>query len=76
VSVSGKDRDLMRRIGALKAESHAQALARHLELPLGERLRRSWSLYLAARASAGPTRQDDDPSAFYRRARDLGFCDA
>lgn len=47
------------------------ALARHFELPLGER--RSWSLYLAAKASDGSARHDDGPSSFYQHANDLGL---
>jgi hypothetical protein len=61
----------MARIGACEAESHAEALARHLELPLAERLARSWALYEAHRGSL-PGRSDD-PSPFYARARALGL---
>jgi hypothetical protein len=63
----------MRRIAAYKAESHAEATARHRALPLGERLQRSWALYLAGRGEAQPADRDDDPTPFYERARRLGL---
>jgi len=63
----------MRRIGTYKAESHAEAKARHLALPLSERLRRSWALYLAGRKAAQPADRDDDPTPLYERARRLGL---
>ena len=61
----------MARIGACKAESHAAAQARHLALPLAERLARSWALYQAHRGSL--RERSDDPSPFYARARALGL---
>ena len=71
VAVSGRDREHFRRLGAIKAASHAEAQAAHLALPLAERLRRSWARYLAHRAAfAG---RQDDPSPFYDRARELGL---
>lgn len=75
MSVTSRDREHMRRIGAAKAGSHGEALARHLALTLDERLRRSWDMYLGGRASANLSAREDDPSPFYRRARELGLCD-
>jgi len=71
--VSERDRAYMRRIAVYKADSHAEAKARHLALPLGERLRRSCALYLAGREVARPTDRDDDPTHFYERARKRGL---
>lgn len=73
MSVSDRDRAYMERVGACKAESHAEAQARHLALPLEERLERSWALYLAGRDGVRDER-DDDPSPLYERARALGLC--
>jgi hypothetical protein len=61
----------MRRIAAAKAASHAEAATRQAALPIGERLRRSWALYMASRSTARP--QLDDPTPFYERARALGL---
>ena len=61
----------MARIGAYKAQAHAEALARHLDLPLADRLARSWALCEAHRASLRT--RAGDPSAFYARARELGL---
>ena len=72
MGVSEHDRAFMARVAGYKAESHAEAQARHLALPLDERLRRSWELYLAGRVAG--SERDDDPSPFYERARALGLC--
>jgi hypothetical protein len=61
----------MRRIGAAKAASHADALTHHRALPLAERLRRSWELYLHGRTTAQVVHED--PVEFYDRARALGL---
>ena len=71
--VSERDLRYFRQIGELKAESHANATAAHLALPLSERLHRSWELYLQYRETVTVADQDDDPSPFYERARALGF---
>lgn len=71
--VSDRDREYMRRIGAYKEASHLEASEQHLALSIGERLARSWALYLAFRSSASTDRRDDDPSQFYERARRLGL---
>lgn len=73
MSVSAQDRDYMRRIGDAKAVGHAEAAARHRALPLAERLRRSWALYLAGRSAILDDSGDDDPTPFYDRARALGL---
>ena len=72
VPVNERDREYMRRIGAYKNESHAEAQARHLALPLAERLRRSWALYEAHRSTRSGD-PGDDPTPFYDRARALGL---
>jgi hypothetical protein len=71
VAVSNRDRAHLVRLGACKAESHAEALSRHLELPLADRVERSWALYEAQRGALRA--RDDDPSPFYARARALGL---
>jgi hypothetical protein len=71
--VSDRDREVMRRIGAAKAASHAEAAAEHRALSLGDRLRRSWALYVTRRDSGSVERRDDDPTQFYTRARELGM---
>lgn len=73
MTVSAGDREFMRRIGAAKAESHAEAAARHRALPLRERLRWSWALYLCGRSTLVAAERDDDPTPFYDRARALGL---
>jgi hypothetical protein len=75
MAASDRDREHMRRLGEAKAASHAEAAARHRALPLEERLRRSWALYLSRRAALRASERDDDPSPFYARARRLGMCD-
>jgi hypothetical protein len=72
MAVSERDRAYMRRLGTYKAAAHADAQARHRELPMSERLRRSWALYEAHRHTLPPVREDD-PTPFYDRARALGF---
>ena len=71
--VSDRDREYMRRIGEYKEASHREATERHLAASLEERLERSWQLYLAGRDEASLDRRDDDPTAFYDRARALGL---
>lgn len=69
--VSDREREHLRRLGELKASSHAEATAAHLALPLEERLARSVALMRRFLASAPP--RQDDPSPFYERARRLGL---
>jgi hypothetical protein len=71
--VSDRDREVMRRIGAAKAASHAEAAAEHRALTVAERLQRSWALYLARRDPGLSESRDDDPTPFYARARELGM---
>ena len=71
--VSERDREVMRRLGEAKAASHDEAAARHRELPITERLRKSWALYLAGRSPRSQHVRDDDPTPFYERARTLGL---
>jgi len=73
MAVSDRDREYMRRLGELKAESHREAQERHLALPIEERLRRSWELYLRFRSTVDQSAREDDPSPFYDRARALGL---
>jgi hypothetical protein len=72
MSVSERDREHMRRIGAYKAASHADAQARHRALTLEQRLQRSWALYEANRQALGRL-VHEDPTPFYDRARALGL---
>lgn len=71
MTVSDRDRAFFDRIGAYKAASHAEASRQHQSLPLAERMRRSWELFLAGRSSAAP--RHSDPTPFYDRARALGL---
>ena len=71
--VSDKDKKYFERIGAAKAESHAEAARTHLARTLDERLARSWELYFANRDVVRDRERDDDPSPFYERARKLGL---
>jgi hypothetical protein len=73
VPVSDSDRAYFERIGAYKRQSHDDARARHLALSMDERLERSWLLSRQYAATATEDRRDDDPSAFYARARALGL---
>ena len=57
----------------IKEGVHAQAAADHLALSLDERLARSWALYCANRDAVNVAAREDDPSAFYERARKLGL---
>jgi len=73
--VSDSDRAYFERIGAGKRQSHAEARAQHLALSMDERLERSWRLGRDLARSTNGDRRDDDPSAFYARARALGLYD-
>jgi len=73
--VTGSDRAYFERVGAAKRESHAAATAQHLALSIDARLERSWRLCRDFARTAGGDRRDDDPSAFYARARALGLYD-
>jgi hypothetical protein len=73
--VSDSDREYMRRLGEAKANSRAAAVAAHLALAPIDRLRRSFALSAAMRATANLDRRDDRPEEFYARARALGLCD-
>jgi len=71
---SEREREYLKRIGRLKAASHADALAAHLRLSLDERLRRSWELYERFRDDQpDENRARETPRAFYDRARALGL---
>lgn len=72
MTVSERDRKHFRRLGAIKAQSHADAGAKHRALPMNERLAKSWALYEAHRGEVREHRHDD-PSPFYERARELGL---
>ncbi len=73
MAVRQRDRDFMRRIGALKGATHEEAVAQHRTLPLDERMHRSWALYLAWRDRSPVAERHDDPSPFYERARSRGL---
>jgi len=72
MAVSERDRAHMHRIGTYKAASHAEAQARHLALPLSQRLQRSWALYEANRDALSRV-VHEDPTPFYDRAPALGL---
>lgn len=63
----------MQRLGAFQDEGHVEALARHLALPLDERLRRSLELSKRLMPHANLGGREDDPTPFYARARALGL---
>jgi hypothetical protein len=73
--VSEREQQYMHRIGVLKAGSHEEARTQHRSLPLDERLRQSWRLFLSLRPAANLHNRHDDPSPFYERARRLGLHD-
>lgn len=64
----------MDRIGMYMAESHERANREHLNLPLEERLLRSWLLYEVGTEAAHPDRPDDDPSKLDALARARALC--
>ena len=73
-TVSDWDREYFRRIGEFERQNAEDDLRKHLARSLGERLRvsqeisRQWSKYVK-----NDSREDDDPGAFYERARALGL---
>jgi hypothetical protein len=69
--VSQREREHMRRLGALKAREHAAATAAHLALSPAERLARSLALMRRFLATARP--RPDAPTPLYDRARRLGL---
>ena len=73
MSVSERDRAYMARIGTLKATSQSAAHAAHQALPLAERLRNSWALFLAYRSHANAAPRDGGAPALYVRARALNL---
>lgn len=73
MAVSEHDRAYMQRLGRYKATSHAEATARHLALPLAQRVQRSWALFVTRRAGARLDARQDDPSHFYTLARARGL---
>ena len=73
MAVRDEDRAYFQRVGAIKAASHADALARHQALSITERLDRSWNLSQLHRGATRLDDHDDDPSPFYDRARALGL---
>lgn len=75
--VSEADRAYMRRLGRYKAEANAEALRVHLSRPPVERLEYSLRMsreYFTPEA-LGCYLAEDNPAAFYDRARRLGFID-
>jgi hypothetical protein len=72
MAVPESDRRFMTRLGAIKAASHKDAGRKHRARTTAERLGLSWELFLAGRATASTT-DEDDPSPFYDRARSLGL---
>jgi hypothetical protein len=72
MAVSEHDRAFMERIGEIKRSLHDSERSAHLSLPFGERLERSWALFLAYRSRLGDE-PGEDPTPFYERARALGL---
>jgi hypothetical protein len=73
--VSERDRDHMRRLGEAKAAAHEAARSEHLALAPIDRLRRSSAMSAASWTTANLAAREDEPGAFYDRARALGLCD-
>ncbi len=74
MAVTQADRDYMRRIGAQKALSHAEAAADHMDCDIAARLARSWELSSGARERASSRAFDDEtPDASYALARARGL---
>ena len=81
MAITEREREYFRRIGEWKAQSHADARAYHLSLPVRERLVRSlnssipWRDAYFARLRAGekPPQVEPGVEAFYERARALGI---
>lgn len=71
--VTKPEREYMRRIGEAKRASHERATAEHRALPVAERLRRSWALWVRFRDRYDWQRREDDPSHLYERAKRLGM---
>lgn len=74
--VSAADQDYMRRLGEFMAAVHADELAEHRSLSINERLVRSERLAKRSGGRDAHRAQQDDYAAFFRRARELGLCDA
>ncbi len=74
--VSAADQDYMRRLGEFMAEVKAEQLREHLSLTVNERLVRSERLAKRNGGRDAARAQQDDHAAFFRRARELGLCDA
>lgn len=70
------DQDYMRRLGEFKARTKRESLAEHLSLSINERLLRSEQLAKRDPARDAARAQQDDLASFFRRARELGLCDA
>lgn len=71
--VSDWDREYMKRLGRYKEQTHAEALAEHLRRGGRERTEAALAAMLRGAAFASRLPDDDDPSQFYARARELGL---
>ena len=75
MAVTPEDRAYMRRIAAYKALSAAEDHVVHVDTSGVGRIRRSWQLYCRYLHTPFLARRDadDNPAAFYERARQLGL---
>jgi hypothetical protein len=73
MAVSERDREHFRAIGRWKAEAHADALRRHLALPLDERLINSIAWSIEAAPTWRWSRNGSGPAELRARARRLGM---
>jgi hypothetical protein len=71
--VSAADQDYMRRLGEFKAWSKREALARHLELSINERIEAGFQLTRRGPYFTAPRHDDEDLAAFFERAKRLGL---
>ena len=68
---SERDREYLRRLGEFENEARADALREWLDLPLGERLRRSSAYHTSM--TIPETREPEEPEKFYEHVKRLGL---
>ena len=73
MTASARERSYFARIGELKTRSHTDAAEAHRELPLAERLSRSWALFERFRGGQAAAVQTTASAQFFARARALGL---
>ena len=70
---AGRDRAYLRRLGEYIDEANRDELREHLARPLPARLARSFALAERYRGYSNRDPEDDDPAAFYAKARARGL---